>query len=532
MIYEAGGLSATCKCIKFNDTTIIVLGLPLNNLTLDLITDEELIEMLMISDYSNLTGAFTIIEISNSNIRIFCDKLKLRKFYYYSDSDSLILSTDLNWINTITCSKIDFTALGVYWNLNHKYRDHSLFDNIKIVNGKFDYNLIKQSLLTSDHHYTPLTEKYRRKITLEDVLEPLGKLIKNLSTNNLSLGLSGGVDSRTILAILLHNNINFTTHTFGDILNPDVDIANKLANKFHFKNERYNNPLIENNSDAVSLVKNYTKRNEMSSSIPSLSIFSHLSKLNEKKMFMIDGGFICFMRRYSYNKLSSNQKSDIKAGRLEAYFRALKTNNHNYFNKDIQNVFQLSCKKHLNEVIESINLTKEYHYGDILDSIRFKYHNSYMYAPSQKLYDECIPNIMIGAQRSLTDLFLSIDPKVRHDASLNKQIMKLVSAKLRNYPIARYNTKIYWSSNRYLDFAQGYISNKLGLGYQGRDSDVWLMILKEWLYDNLHSINIKNSDFLDTASIHVLADNYYNNKINSCSSSLLKAIQLIMFFYD
>ena len=270
----------------------------------------------------------------------------------------------------------------------------------------------------------------------------------------------------------------------------------------------------------------------MSFLITSIPIIDHLSKLNEKNLFMIDGGFICFMRRYSYNKLSKNLKNGIKSGHVDAYFSVLKTNNQNYFNNDIQNIFQQSCQKHLTDVIDSINLTKDFHYGDILDSVRFRYHNSYMYAPSQKLYDECIPNIMIGAQRALTDLFFSIDPKDRHKALLNKQIMKLVSPKLRHFPIARYDTKIYWSSNRYLDYAQGYISNKLSLGYQRRDSEIMLMLLKEWLYDKLNSTNIKNSDFLNIASIKVLADNYYNNNIVSSSSSLLKAIQLIMFFND
>ncbi len=532
IVYEAGGIISTCKCLKHKDLTLIVLGSPVNNSSLELISDEELFVMLKSGDYKNLSGAFTIIEISNNNIRIFCDKLNLRKFYYYSDSDSLILSTDLHWISTLTGSIIDYEALGVYWYLNHSYRNNSLFNNIKVVSGIMSYSLVKKSLSTENHYYTPLTDKYDKNINIAEIIEPLGKLIRNLSKYNLSLGLSGGVDSRTILAILLHYNINFTTHTFGDSLNPDVDIAKKLAYKFRFKNETYNNHIEQNVNNIVNLVKNYTKRNEMSFPITSIPIIDHLSKLNAKNLFMIDGGFICFMRRYSYNKLSKNLKNSIKSGHVDAYFSVLKTNNQNYFNTDIQNVFQQSCQKHLTEVIDSINLTKDFHYGDILDSVRFRYHNSYMYAPSQKLYDECIPNIMIGAQRVLTDLFFSIDPKVRHKALLNKQIMKLVSPKLRNYPIARYDTKIYWSSNRYLDYAQGYISNKLSLGYQSGDSEVMLMLLKEWLYDNLNSTKIKNSDFLDIASIKDLADNYHNNKIVSSSSSLLKAIQLIMFFYD
>ena len=48
---------------------------------------------------------------------------------------------------------------------------------------------------------------------------------------HISLALSGGIDSRTLLAFLLqHKRNDFEVHTWGDENNFDVQIAKRIAN--------------------------------------------------------------------------------------------------------------------------------------------------------------------------------------------------------------------------------------------------------------------------------------------------------------
>ena len=285
--YEAGGIPDTCRCIKTVDSTILVLGTPIINSSLDFVSNEDLINIITTDNFSQLTGAFSLIMITKNTIKVICDSLNLRKLYYYQGSNQLIIGTDLVWIKKMITTKIDIDALGVYWTLNQAYSNSSLYKNIKCINGTFIYSLHNKTVKVSNILFTPLTTNYKKDITLTEVVRPLEKLISNVSKKKVSLGLSGGVDSRTILAMMLHSNINFTTHTFGESQNYDVKIAGKIAKHFNFENVNYNK---HNRLDAdylVQSIRDYTRSTEMSHSFVSIPMYDHLAALNSRNLSMI-----------------------------------------------------------------------------------------------------------------------------------------------------------------------------------------------------------------------------------------------------
>ena len=75
------------------------------------------------------------------------------------------------------------------------------------------------------------------------ILDKWGYIIRSLKrkTNNISIGLSGGLDTCTILSILLISNINLTEVLINSnkdnisLHEQDFIIANKTASKFGLK---------------------------------------------------------------------------------------------------------------------------------------------------------------------------------------------------------------------------------------------------------------------------------------------------------
>ena len=73
--------------------------------------------------------------------------------------------------------------------------------------------------------------------TIGDLIKYFKSVINNY--DQFSLGLSGGFDSRLLLALMLKCNIKPIIHTNGDSASGDVKIARDICNKFDIEFENY-----------------------------------------------------------------------------------------------------------------------------------------------------------------------------------------------------------------------------------------------------------------------------------------------------
>ena len=199
------------------------------------------------------------------------------------------------------------------------------------------------------------------------------------------------------------------------------------------------------------------------------------------------------------------------------------------FLDDIRTELDSKAKEHLANILAQYKITPKTDIGDWLDLIKFRVMNSYYFAPSQRRYDEFIPNIMIGAQEFFTDLVFSIPPNQRKDYKINMEIIKKHSTKLKNISYARYGSYVKRLTTANLDFLQAKVNQKLGHSYARSDTHYFLNQLEEWLFDITNSTSVMNSDLLDHKKIALLLDKYYQEKEIGQANNIMKIVQIISF---
>ena len=527
--FQAGGIPETCRYLEIAKKKMLVLGLPINNDSLNIVNKEELLLCLQNMNFSQLTGAYTLIIFANSKIKIIGDKLNLRKIYYYQQREDFILSTEIFWIKSIMKLKPALDSLGIYWNLGHAHGDNGLFGNVKTITGDYSLEVDSQFRLTKQEvkrnkHLPEYDAKAKEKIK-----EKLSHFIYNLKNTKLSLSLSGGLDSRTILAYLMQNNNHFISHTFGEAGNYDVIIAKQLAKKFNFANINYDNFKQIDKYSFVEDIQEFIRETEMTQSLVSFPLYDYFKDLKPRVNLIIDGGFVCYLRRVTNNKIIMFNRQSFINNDVPKIYSLLKLAKADVFLDDIQTELDSQAQQHLNSILAKYKISPKTDIGDWLDLIKFRLMNSYYFAPSQRRYDEFIPNLMVGAQGFFTDLVFSIPPKERKDYKINREIIKSISPKLMNMPYARYNTYVKSLTTANFDFVKAKINQKLGHTYNRSDSHFYLGMLEEWLNDKAKSVSVTNSNLLDHKKIKTLLSKYYHRKDLGQANNIMKMVQIISF---
>lgn len=216
-----------------------------------------------VNGFKDLNGSFCGILWSNRDKRIILvtDKLSTRPIYYALKDKELIFSTHarailqypgfLRKINEMAIVKfLMYGKIGIIG-------DDTFFNGVKtmppasiLVTTKDEYEI---------HQYWDLEYKEGKNFDAKKCAENLAKIFSrsintliNRFNGNVALLLSGGLDSRSILAALNPIEERVTAITFGINRCTDINIAKKVASKFEV-----NHLVIEYDPEDLARYANY-----------------------------------------------------------------------------------------------------------------------------------------------------------------------------------------------------------------------------------------------------------------------------------
>ena len=216
---------------------------------------------------SMIDGIFNICMYDKQNqiLKIFNDWAGNHNlFYYYSSSENkFIFSTETKGILKIIKNKhFNYEAAITQVMFSHILYDDTLVNEIKLL-PPASILTYKNKILTIESYYdlrnnyniiNEKNEKYLIDKLYDGFVQPTKKY---LHKKKISLPLTGGMDSRFLLHILLENNYNLEdTFTGGDPDSDDVRIAQMIAKRYsishrladvhedYFKSKFYDNYYI------------------------------------------------------------------------------------------------------------------------------------------------------------------------------------------------------------------------------------------------------------------------------------------------
>jgi len=176
-----------------------------------------------------IKGNFVIIQLQRDSFRIYSDRFGIKKFFYYQNGKEFIISDNLKEIIKFVNVMPSRMNMCIYSLTYHFTGGTTLFEGIQHNTPAQIIELNQGKLFFSTYwNSSELLNIPKQRIDIKDISDRLIETVKAglEKDSNISLSLTGGADTRNLLAVFLKLGIQPHLYTYG---NPDSDDAIKAA---------------------------------------------------------------------------------------------------------------------------------------------------------------------------------------------------------------------------------------------------------------------------------------------------------------
>jgi asparagine synthase len=461
-------------------------------------------------DIRNLDGHFLILKIEKDKIQIFNDQLGLREIFLYEAEDKIIFSTRIDQLlNNISNIELNNYFLCSLWSHANPIVYETMIKGVKILGPGGTAKLDSRSL---EINYDPWLPK-KSNLHTDGIVEIIDSTIRSLleQENQINLGLSGGMDSRTLLSILFsHDKKRWSTYTFGQRSDLDVKIANLMARSMKLNHYHYDSsPFC--NDDIMGTWKEFVS--ETNCILPA-HYYHKLSyyKLLPEGEFFIDGGKGEYIRRGLSNRLAKLGKKTFLSKDLSKIKSLLLVSKPNFFSKDILKTWDQYLEDQITKLMETMPDVFELGFENWLDLFNIRYRTGNTGYISQGRLDGIVRNIMPLIQPSILSIIFNIPYKKRERGDVNRKILNR-NFSLNLYPLAHDGTLIPFQHNKYTSFAWKKFM-KLFIQESSKDLYNFLNINKNYILSRLSDPDYLNSAIYDRKIIETNVTEYYKGNFS------------------
>jgi hypothetical protein len=250
------------------------------------------------------------------------------------------------------------------------------------------------------------------------------------------LGLSGGLDSRLLLTLLLSRKIPFILHLFGVSGEPDVQIAQKIARDKNIALTRYDDP-IPSVQECFSQVEQYVCQTSLVGSPSTMLKLRYYNAIHAEGKVMIDGGMGEIARRQFMNRLLWRGKRFLREGRAEVLAPYVRSCKAPLFTREVTHLMWRGIQEQLKEAWESMPPIEKIGIENFLDLMVVRYRFPNYGGLEQARMDEHILSWMPFAQPSFVNAAFGLPIARRKNGRLFRQLIQRLSPSLATYPLVK-----------------------------------------------------------------------------------------------
>ena len=455
----------------------------------------------------DINGHFAGIKWDKEKVTFFNDQLGLRDIYYLQFNSNFLFSTRMDWAAKFNkFNQIDFENFSTNWILPHQISWESIIKNAEKLKPGQTIIILREKLQKNELPWNP---DFTGKSTPEDFLKTLNGFIKlPLENEKVNLGLSGGIDSRILLQLIFNNNIkNFGSHTFGNQLTADGQIAKRITDDYKiehyfftvsFRNEEQ---LIKNLYDNISQLG-------LSSSIFDTLNYPFYQQLNDLKYVIIDGAYGEIFRRAYLNRFLILGRKALLNKDAETIFNLLKNQKSDIFNDEISKQLEYSAINQITNVLNILPDPKIIGIENWLDTFFIRTKVANISGPSQTYLDNICRAFMPFIQPSVLTCGFSLNINEKKNGRLFLDIIN-EGKMLKKYPLVKDQIIYPFSSNIFFTRMYQKMKRKMGLIHSASTKIELLSILKNFTFDKINSGDVRNYDLYNYNKVSDLATNYY-----------------------
>ena len=460
------------------------------------------------------TGHFLRINWSDKSVTIQSDIVGLKTVFLLKKGSEIYFSTNLKMIlNFVKSPSLDFNAFGSKWLLYNQLVSRSIFKDIFKLPPNSKVTIENGDYVINENVWIPEVKDYSTEAFWNDLHNLLD--INIPKDYKLSLGLSGGLDSRIILALLQNTKNEFFVHTFGFEDEPDVQISRMICSELNIKHHLLLSDF--NDKKFSKQLPFFLAENEL---VEPASTFLRLYKLNDSyfsNKIMIDGANGEVYRRQFLNRLYYAGKKTILNKDVDKIFSVLRNSKADIFNSEISEQMQSGCKREIEEHLNIMPSLYDYGFENYLDWMNIKTRFVNYFGPEQMRLDSFIPSYMPYVNEILLSNVFSIPLNQKKYGKMFKDFLKSKNELFRSIPLVKGNTTYPFGLSTNSTFIYTYLKNKVKFNKKPNPAIQYYIAAGEEIKQVLNDASTKNSGFYDWTKLQNTVNGFYSGNYKAVS---------------
>jgi hypothetical protein len=456
-----------------------------------------------------LDGHYIILRWKDNFVEFYNDPLELRKLYWKKEKDKILFATQLvDMADMVENAEFSFENYAGYSRFINSFGDGALLKDVKRLGASGCLKIEKNEIFHKDSQWD-IKQQSSEDFSVEKL-----KSIVNMKMPNREkplLALSGGIDSRTVLALLdeLPDLLNF-----GNIEDADAQVAKIIADKLK-KNLCFYEYKLPQTADEKNIVFDNIKKAILWETLDvTANLFGLLEEKNKEGYWLIDGGLgevlrFGYGRKFLYTAKNLWQQNDFNSLAKYMYKKQ-----YDIFNKKLQEEMNIWALQEFISAMEK--MPKNISFEDWISLFHIIYRVKNCPLNGQGAYDNIIPSYMPLIQPSVLRSLQSIHIKKRMECRINRKIISQFQPILSSIPLAWYESKVpfYLSGNIVLAKLYSIVCNKLKKQKQ-KYNDKLMFSLKELVMDRINTSAVKECAWYNMKNISEFAEMFYNGKVEN-----------------
>ncbi len=454
----------------------------------------------------DLDGHFIILRYRNGILECFSDRVGLRTLYAAKTHFGWVFGTRLDAVcSLLPSTSIDWKTFGSRWLCVQQCSHESPVNGIRKIPPNGTFRMSVNEIAVSS---TPWLSYTAAPSSPRQTIELLRSFI-TVHDTTMRLGLSGGLDSRVLLALLASSGQSYSTYAFGGSNEPDVALAERLcrAEGIRFRHIEESFPSAD---QCVSMMQEYVRRTHLVEGAASSVRLRYYSALHEPNSIMIDGGNGEILRRQFLRRISFYAKDDLlhrRTDRLLPYFLLHRAD---IFNKDISVRMHEGAAADLDRSLQSLPSPQIIGEENFLDAWTITTRIPIVACDEQARIDESAINFMPFSQPSVLQSAISLPLANRRNNRLSKNIIRTCSPSLSRYPLVKNGIAYPYGLTTLQSRLWTAIRSRLDRRDREADLRLFLNTVKEYALDAVHSADTRNYAPYDYAKVLRIVTGYYS----------------------
>ncbi len=463
------------------------------------------------SQILSLDGHFAVVRWDQEGLTLACDQLGLRTFYVAESGGNILFSTRLDWLaRAAQKSTIDFKTLGSRWLLYNQLSYRSGIAGIDRLGPAGLMHIPFAPASVSTTWSTPWLPEFGdgdagHAISIAESLVECACALPQ----GVSLGLSGGLDSRLLLSMMKREDSrNVNVHTFGDPEDPDVAVATTIAGDEGLHQRLFQDPLPDGGSILTS-AREYAAQTQLTEPVSSSARLSYYARLREAGLAMIDGGFGEIARRQYLNRIALLGRSALRRGDVNALLRRMSVSRADVFASDVVLQMEEGARSDLRAALAMMPSLKDVGIDNYLDLLAVRTRVPNWGGPEQCRLDGEVLNFMPLAQPSFLRAVFASRVRARQNGKWCLDYIASHTKTLTRWPLVKSGATYPFGLPTLGAHGLVALKGRMGRRYHDAAPHMFLHRIREYVQDRAASSSVKSSGIYNADFIRRAVEGYY-----------------------